>query len=173
MDDETFWKINETAAAESKSQGEDFAEEVAEKIRERLTAFPASEIVEFERISGEKLDAAYSWNLWGAAYLICGGCSDDGFLYFRAWLLSRGKAVYERALADPDSLADLAYANNDPEDFECEALLYAARNAYEAVVGSEMAPGRHGGPIAPRGENWDYNNVEFAKRLPRLDAIYT
>jgi Protein of unknown function (DUF4240) len=49
---------------------------------------------------------SYDWGLWGAAYVIDGGCSDDGFDYFRAYLISRGRAVFEAAMADPDSLAD-------------------------------------------------------------------
>jgi hypothetical protein len=42
---------------------------------------------------------------WGAAYLANGGCSDDGFDYFRGWLIGQGRKVYETVLADPDSLA--------------------------------------------------------------------
>jgi hypothetical protein len=49
---------------------------------------------------------SYRWDLWGAAYLINGGCSDDGFDYFRGWLLSQGRAIWQATLADPDSLAD-------------------------------------------------------------------
>ena len=43
---------------------------------------PAAEIEAFDRLLYEKIDAAYRWSLWGAAYVINGGCSDDGFEYF-------------------------------------------------------------------------------------------
>jgi len=34
--------------------------------------------------------------------------SDDSFLSFRSWLIGRGRALYERVLVDPDSLADVS-----------------------------------------------------------------
>jgi hypothetical protein len=47
--------------------------------------------------------------------LINGGMSDDGFTDFRYWLISRGRDVYERALADPDSLTcPRLIARHDP-----------------------------------------------------------
>jgi hypothetical protein len=39
-------------------------------------------------------------------YLIGGGCSDDGFIDFRAGLIAQGRDWYERAAASPDDLAD-------------------------------------------------------------------
>ena len=33
-----------------------------------------------------------------------GGCSDDGFQYFRNWIISRGKEVYYAAKENPDNL---------------------------------------------------------------------
>ena len=39
------------------------------------------------------------------AYIIGGGCSDDGFWDFRSWLAVRGKRVYLVALRNPESLA--------------------------------------------------------------------
>jgi hypothetical protein len=35
-------------------------------------------------------------------------CSDDGFDYFRSWLMLQGRETFGRAVAAPDSLADLA-----------------------------------------------------------------
>ena len=32
----------------------------------------------------------YRWDMWAAAYLIGGGCSDDGFIDFRAGLIAQG-----------------------------------------------------------------------------------
>ena len=50
--------------------------------------------------------------------MINGGSSDDGFHYFRAWLISRGQAVYEAAVANPDSLAGLTEPERDDYEFE-------------------------------------------------------
>ncbi len=45
------------------------------------------------------------------AYQLNGGCSDDcfvyfRFVYFRCWLLAQGRATWEAALCDPDSVVD-------------------------------------------------------------------
>ena len=42
----------------------------------------------FEAAFRRYLNEAYTWDLWGAADVIHGGCSDDGFEYFRRWLVS-------------------------------------------------------------------------------------
>ena len=100
---------------------------------------------------------AYTWALWGAAYQINGGCSDDGFDYFRAWLISQGRAVYEAALANPDSLAN----HLDPEEdgYENEDFLaIATKSTAQGPVTSE-----------PAGEDWDFDDeAEMQQRYPRL-----
>jgi hypothetical protein len=52
------------------------------------------------------LNKSYDQALWAAAYVVFGGCSDDAFEYFRAWLLFQGKDILLKALAEPDSLCD-------------------------------------------------------------------
>ena len=51
------------------------------------------------------MNESYRWDLWSAAYLANGGCSGDGFDYFRGWLIGQGRTAYETVLADPDALA--------------------------------------------------------------------
>src|ERR1043165_7575160 len=125
MDEAQFWKI--IKQAKSNADGE--IEEIAEEVRSQLSELPAAEIQAFDELLRIKRNAAYTWKLWGAAYLINGGCSDDGFEYFRGWLVSQGQKVYEAALADPDSLAKVADPENDQH--ECEDILYVAMRAYE------------------------------------------
>jgi hypothetical protein len=48
------------------------------------------------------MNRAYPWDLWGAAFVINGGCSDDGCERFRARLIMQGRDVFERALDDPE-----------------------------------------------------------------------
>ena len=64
-------------------------------------------------------------------------CSDDSFDYFRAWLISKGKNVYENALLNPDSLLGVLNEMNDNDFPENEEILYAALDAYEEVTGKE------------------------------------
>ena len=59
------------------------------------------------------------------------GCSDDGFIDFRAWLIAQGRDTYLSALADPDSLAEVI-----PYGDCCfETLSYVGDYAYEQLTG--------------------------------------
>ena len=124
MDRSTFWKIIDTSRKKAKGD----SDEQLEQLRERLAEIDAAEIVEFGAIFNEYSSGAYTWELWAAAYLIGGGCSDDGFLDFRGWLISKGEKVYESALQDPQSLARVV---KDDEDCQYEGFHYVAAEAWK------------------------------------------
>jgi hypothetical protein len=168
MDDAKFWKIIKRA----KSEADGDPEGIAEGIHAQLAELPATEIESFDAILRSKLAAAYSWKLWGAAYLINGGCSDDGFEYFRGWLISQGQKVYEAAVADPDALAKVADPDNDQH--ECEDILGVAMRVYEEVTGNQLpTPTVPAQPAEPSGERWDFDDLDAtAQRLPRLARKY-
>jgi len=133
----------------------------------------------------EALRAAYTWKLWGAAYLIGGGASDDGFEYFRDWLVLQGRDVFAAALANPDSLAKVATDADDDYQHEC----YPDLDAWSAATGNDdfdafnddqartlsalgTAQRAVGGGDEPVGEEWDFDSrVETAKRLPQLTKL--
>jgi hypothetical protein len=71
-----------------------------------LTGMPARLVASFDRHFSEAMDRADTTELMVAASLLHGGCSDDRFFDFRAELILRGRAVFERVLAEPDTLAD-------------------------------------------------------------------
>jgi hypothetical protein len=75
--------------------------------------------------------------MYGAALLLGGGyCSDDGFEYFRSWLISRGSATFQQALDDPDSLADQKLAIHDGlPDANFEDFAYVAGEARQKMTG--------------------------------------
>jgi hypothetical protein len=110
-----------------------------------------------------ELTRSYSWELWGAAYIINGGCSDDCFDYFRAWLIMQGSTVFQAAVRDPDSLADYPHLAQ-PAEFE--DALSVTRDAYLASTGKEpdrSAPHPRLGPV------WDFDDhMEMKRRYPRL-----
>jgi hypothetical protein len=119
MKDAEFWSLID----EARQQAGDDLDQMEAELMDVLSTLPPGKIEDFSEILCSKVDAAYNWNLWGAAYVINGGCSDDGFEYFRAWLVSRGQRAYENALAKPDSLADVLVDGDVPE---FETLMYAA-----------------------------------------------
>ena len=63
--------------------------------------------------------------------------ADDGYSDFRSWLISRGRAVYEKALTDPDSLDAVVQPD---EDTHYADFGYVALGVYERRTGAEVPP---------------------------------
>jgi len=89
LDTNQFWAIIEAGGPEV----QDDPERQLAAVRQALLAPPPDELIEFHRLFNRAMEDAYTWDLWGAAYLINGGGSDDGFAYFRSWLISRGRGA--------------------------------------------------------------------------------
>jgi hypothetical protein len=104
--------------------------------------------------------------VWGAAFLMNGGCSDDGFRYFRDWLVSEGEAVFEAALDDPESLA----SKKPGAEFELESFGYVAAEVYEQMTDAEMPRGRAQESASPAGKAWEESDLPA--RFPRLAARF-
>ncbi|MBX9581246.1 MAG: DUF4240 domain-containing protein [Gemmataceae bacterium] len=151
-----------------------------DRLTARLAKLPPDDILDFQAHWDRAAARAERWDLWGAAYLIRGGCSDDGFHYFRCWLLLQGREAYEAAVADPDTLADMA----GPRPM-AEAGGVAGAYAWLAATGTapdggheafyEALDARHPGPwpSPPLGDDWDHDDAaEMRRRFPRLAAIY-
>jgi len=74
---------------------------------------------------------SYNQALWAVAYTVLGGCSDDGFDYFRYWLVSRGKDVYMAAIVNADSLCDEFDKLTGDEYPEWEDICYVPNEVFE------------------------------------------
>lgn len=167
MDETRFWAIIEWGGRKALAN----PERQLAAVHKQLLKLSPEEIKSFHRLFNQKMANAYTWDLWGAAYLINGGCSDDGFSYFGAWLISRGRAVYEAAVENPDTLAGVT----DPErdDYEFEDLWGASQIVYEELTGNEMPPVAFRWPSRPRGRRWDFEDDEqVSRRFPRLARMY-
>ena len=167
MDRSEFWAIiGRTTSLEARS------DEQAAALRSELDRLSPDQIAAFEATFDDLMRQSYSWSLWGADFVIHGGASDDSFEYFRVWLISKGKGVFEAVSKDPDSLADLL-ASDSVGPLEFEDFAYVARDAWEAKTGkdsSEMPqfadmiyPG-----VEPSGEPFKEDEEYLAKRYPRL-----
>ena len=168
MDKDTFWKLIEDAGQLGKRD----EDETCGALEAALMKLGPDAIVAFDARLRQLMAEAYSWDLWGAAYIQAGGCSDDGFEYFRLWLITRGRKVFEAALKDADgTLAGM----NIPDDEYCEmeGLMYVAVEAFEAVSEDEMPVPESDGPSKPRGNEFDEDDEEaIAKRWPKLWKKY-
>src|SRR5579871_6384529 len=92
MDADYFWGVIE-AAQVSARPGKPFHE----VLTDLLAARTEQEILDYQDKFDEAQQALYRWDVWAAAYLIGGGCSDDSFMDFRAGLIAQGRDWYQRA----------------------------------------------------------------------------
>lgn len=162
MEPKKFWEIVGTV---KKSAGNDL-ESRPRILEQKLSALSTPDIQAFQRTYESLLLNANRWSLWGAAYLMNGGCSDDGFKYFRDWLISEGQDVYERAIADPDSLA--SFAKRD--FFELELYGYSALHAFAQAGAGELERDFSLEIASPTGAEW--REDDLPKLFPKLAAKY-
>ena len=184
-----FWATIDAARLDAASLPGDPREAIATALTDRLAATSKLTILEYEERFDQLHDAVYRWDVWAAAYLIGGGCSDDSFMDFRAGLIAQGRNWYERAASAPDNLADHpdviagARKRHDRALF-CESANYAAPNAYERISGDEddctfyddfkefRATRAPAGPT-DMGEDFDFDDAaQIHARLPRLAALF-
>lgn len=176
MDMQQFWGLIEDSRRQILDPAD--GDQVAGRASALLSAYSREEIVAAGQILRELMAKSYRTPLWAAAYVVNGGCSDDGFDYFRGWLIVQGCEVFEHVVADPDALADLpvirAHAPGEAH-LECEDTLYIAARAHRAVTGEELPP--HSIPIPYRELDpaWDFDfddRAEMKRRLPRLATLF-
>src|SRR5437763_655284 len=113
MTSERFWEVIAASRAGGSSSDDPEAarDEQAERLRELLAGMPAEEVQAFADHFAARMDEAYSQpreGLWAVAFDIAGGCSDDTFDDFRAWLISMGREVYKAAVRDPETVYAVA-----------------------------------------------------------------
>ena len=134
MDEEQFWAIVQTAVDEA---GND-EDEYLEVVKRELSKLSLKEMIGFRLRTDKLLYDSYTSEMWCAGYLMNGGCADDGFEYFRLWVISRGRKVYEAAMANPDNLIDYIDDDAEMDFFEFELFWYVALEAFEEAVDAEL-----------------------------------
>lgn len=140
-------------------------EEPEEAIKRHLDGLSPKEIASYQKHFDTFHEKAYRWDLWGAAYIIEGGCSDDGFTDFRYGLISKGKDIYEMAIKNPDDLADIDFE----DEISNELFGYSAIYVYETKTGTEIPRKEFEQPEQSIGEDWDFDDeTENQRRLPKL-----
>ncbi|GAA1897266.1 DUF4240 domain-containing protein [Streptomyces sodiiphilus] len=166
MDETEFWEIidgcRQAAGGDPDTQ--------AELVVDRLTELDPDAVTMFARHFESRFLRAYRWDLWSAAWVLLDGASDDTFENFRCWLIGQGRKVFEGALHDPDSLADLLESFDEERDGEAEDLGFAAFDAYEQLTGLELPElGLEEPPPEPVGVPPDFeDDAALAAACPRL-----
>ena len=126
-----FWElIDKTRSA---SDGDPAKQ--SQLLRAELARRPPEEIIAFKAIHDDLFDEAYIADLWDAAYVINCGCSDDGFMDFRDWLIGKGEKVFRDAIAEPESLVDVVKSWDENLYPTLSGVEY---EAYKRATGHEM-----------------------------------
>lgn len=161
VDEVVFWAL----IAESRETTES-TQETVQTLREKLETLGVSEIKKFQKLVYQKIVDAAHWDLWALAYIARGGCGDDAFEYFRAWLVMQGKEAYELASSDIVAFAKRVKWSEDPQ---CEDAIYVAQEAYENKKFESMPKIARPKEIM-KGTEWEES--ELPQRYSELVSIF-
>lgn len=167
MHEDEFWELIDS----TREAAEGDPVEHAELLVERLTRLDPGTVTDFAQHFEARFLRSYRWDLWGAAWVLLNGASDDVFDFFRCWLIGQGRAVFEGALHDgPDALAELLKEFDPDVDGDGEDIGFAADDAYNLLTGGELPDlALPEPPEEPVGEalNFEDDRV-LAQHFPRL-----
>lgn len=162
MTREELWELIE----ESRANHGIATDQMVDDLTLKLTQRGIDDCIAFHNHLWCLLAESYRWDLWAVAGIINGGCSDDAFLYFRAWLVAQGRERFEAALATPEIIGEWA---EDGDRVSFELLLTAADDAHETltgtgIIGAVSQPKKH--PSKPFGNRLD--DAELPMLFPTL-----
>ena len=137
-----FWEAIEKSYKYNKKDWEAYdLREHIEKLTTYLSKYSEEKLILFEKTLQEKLISLYTapiaelsiileneYEKEGDTYSFDGYISDDGFIYFRCWLLLKGKEFYEDITKDIESFVSGKYHFNIGDTWG-EGLLYVASRA--------------------------------------------
>jgi len=170
MTDRQFWDIIQCACRSDSRSSEGWNSRLVAELAE----LSADEIVEWNHLFDRCVANACTVDLMAACCVMNSGAGDDGFYYFRCWLVGMGQSVYESAIVDSDSLAIVALPYSSGVDAEAE-IYAAAHSAWMEVTGqpdTASYPARNE-TAELIGDIWDFDDEELMRRhLPRLTAFY-
>jgi hypothetical protein len=172
MRTDDFWAVIARATADRPAS----PAEVAKLAAADLATRDPEEIVAWGRHLDKVMVASGSEDLWAAAYLINGGCSDEGFDNFRGWLIAHGRDAVAKSVKSPDSLADMPAVRAAAESgavFEAGEVLTIAADAYAQATGDDLPTGEQSATRPDAADLWDFDDEEeMQRRLPRLSALF-
>ncbi|MFT4937719.1 MAG: hypothetical protein ACI88A_000737 [Paraglaciecola sp.] len=176
MDDGVFWRLIQDSVIE----GEDYNIDTASILVGKLVELDKEAIIEFERILRDKLIKAEDFTVMIPLQVIDSFIGEDAFLYYRCWLVSRGKEVYEKSFEDPDYLATVI---NEDTEAEFSELLDVTTEAYSTKTGIDEEGESFPRDVAvmngfdiddfsrkTKGEEWSEDDIP--KLAPKLWAVF-
>ena len=124
MKAEQFWEIIAEINAKAPDGSQEAMLQQAKKALEKLTL---EELIAYDQIFQVYHSASFRQYLLVSSTALGATCSEESFMHFRSWLISRGKQVYMDALRDPQSLSKVI---RKEEKLNFEAFAYVATDVY-------------------------------------------
>lgn len=172
MNSTIFWDV----IARTHSRERDYDADIhGEAIAQAMSTWSTEQLLSFELILRQeiqRLDTPEVAELYRMVFSEEDYISDDGFLYFRCWILLQGRAFTEAILSDINALAHLNYSHQSI--WGGEALLTATDDATGEEIRDE-AYIRHP-ELDYDTHSAQYNRplrsrAELAAQLPELSAF--
>jgi hypothetical protein len=168
MNKDQFWRIADLAVNRN-------------NLRNELLASDPKTVLGYYMQFLERMRESDTGDLWAVAMLLnAGHCSDDCFEYFRCWLISQGRSTFERALANPDVLAEIEipYSNGKPSAQD-EDFYYIAHDVYKKRTGEDLYKALRRLNLSAVGNNsitfdWqEYTNEVIKTKFPTMWKKYS
>ncbi|MCF3112062.1 DUF4240 domain-containing protein [Niabella sp. CC-SYL272] len=131
LDEDLYWSIIDKSLKNTDDQ-----ETQEQFLIKEIGKLTPKQMIGFRLRTDQLLYDTYSSEMWCAGYIMNGGCSDDGFEYFRNWVISRGRDTYLKAKQNPDNL--ITQVHRDAEYYEFEAFWYVALEAFKQKTGKDL-----------------------------------
>lgn len=169
MDRAEFWDVIESARKSALT-----TVDIPAWLKDNLEQKPVDYIIGFAQQLHNVDCEAYDARLWAAAFVMMEFCSDDKFMDFRSWLVAQGKSVFEAALNNPDTLAELKTLDGDFGQPILFRLRYIPAKAFRNRLNDEIAdiPLNIGKPVLLNQNVWDGDRQKLPIMFPKLYAKY-
>ncbi|HJS00935.1 MAG TPA: DUF4240 domain-containing protein [Flavobacterium sp.] len=168
LDEESYWKIIENSLKETKNQ-----EDQEMHLITALEQLSPKEMIGFRLRTDKLLFDSYTSNLWCADYVISNGTMEEGFDYFRCWLISRGKEAFYKTQENPDYLVNLV--ENEPKVYDFEGFWYVAVAAFKNTTNKDAISYIDYEKFKTTDENYpilDFNwNVDDPKTMEKICPV--
>jgi hypothetical protein len=169
LNEEQYWSLIDNSLKLTQDQ-----DQQGQFLISEIKKLSPHEMIGFTLRTHHLLNEMYTSEMWCAGYIMNSFCSDDGFEYFRCWIISRGKEVYYNAKADPDYLVNEVVEGC--EIYEFELFGDAANEVFEETTGKELLdhidykhPRIAETFFEPIAFNWQPGNPESMKKIcPKL-----
>jgi len=131
LDEDLYWSLIDKSLKNTSSQNKQ-----EHFLIQEIGNLTPKQMIGFRLRTDKLLYDTYNSEMWCAGYIMNGGCSDDGFEYFRNWVISRGKETYIKAKENPDNL--ISEVDEKIDNYEFESFWYVALEAFKQKTGKDL-----------------------------------